>query len=359
MHCSGHEWINTASCLKLKQLTCTCLNLEHGQILIGPESEGEDKMFVVICKVVSSVHTVHRPRKALSRFSVLLQRASSSTTSSSPEISSSSWSSPGAQILAVQAERVEELADVVRCIMGPHAVSVSIDLTFLEMANSLTNSSTMSNWSKVKAVLPYCKHSYMLLSQLRKLLSHMAHLCTAFHTVDDNCMDTGLLYTHHVVFDVHKLLTSESIENKLRYMKYRGVQQPNTPASLREQLQKYWPEEEVLERLMQEVLEEAKGDFFALVDEGIMSTLWSKIVWKFEDLDNISVRMCMSRNSLCSSNAFLAMQSSSVSPFTVLPLFIGVDSSGQMLLQGRDGAVHYIVNNFYMHLIETTLSKDL
>eukprot|EP00953_Heterococcus_sp_UTEX-ZZ885_P012090 6948-Heterococcus_DN1.PRE.8 len=138
-------------------------------------------------------------------------------------------------------------------------------------------------------------------------------------------------------------------------MKFRGVQQPNTPASMREQLQRYWPEEEVLERLLQEVLEEARLDFFAVITEVLMSTLWSQIVWKFKDLDKISVRMCMSRTSLCSSDAFLTTQSSSVSPFTVLPLFIGVDTSGQMLLQGRDGAVHYIVNNFYMHLIETTV----
>jgi hypothetical protein len=350
---------SVSSCLQLERYEYTCLNLQHGQILIGPEKEGEDNIFVVICKAVSQLPPLQHTRRASSRLDSLLKCASNSTpSSSSPDVVSSSLSSPDSQIMAVQAEKVQEMANVVKYIMGAHAVSVNINLTFLEKANSITDKTLKINWDAVKSVLPYCKHSYMQLAQVRKLLNNLAHLATVFHTKDD-ILEFGLLYTHHIVFDMQRLFSSDSIENKLRYMKFRGVEQPNTQGNMSDQLQKFWPEESLLNSLVESVLEEARLDFFTVVNEIIMSVIWSQTQWQFKDLDQISLRMCMSRTSLCSSNAFLAINSGSTSPFTVLPLFVGVDVQGKRLLQGRDGAVHYIVNDIYTSLIEKTLTRNL
>eukprot|EP00953_Heterococcus_sp_UTEX-ZZ885_P008877 5265-Heterococcus_DN1.PRE.29 len=328
----------------------TCLNLKNCQILTELNSESSANLCAVICK--SQGEDITRPgQRNVER--VLMYE---NVDSSSPDTPSSTTSS-NTHMTYTQVRQSDPLARVIRYIMRDD-VSVNIDMTFLEKANSIGEGSLKRDWARIKSVLPYCKHTYMQLFQVRKLIGNLAHLCTgAFRTAEDINVEEGLLYTNQTVFDLLTLRNSDNIEDKLRFMNFRGVQQPNSEEQMRRQLKQYWPDPDVHEAMLEDLMEEARLDFFTVVNDVMMSLLWSKASWKFKDIDKISSRMHMSRTSLCSSDAFTLVQSNSSSSFSVMPLFVGVDVDGNVLNEGREGAVHYVVNSCYMSLIEKTVVK--
>jgi hypothetical protein len=325
--------------LHWNEASYTCLNLQNGKMLMQ-EKNGEQGI-VIMC------------RMEIENDGRLERMESNATNTSSPVASLGSLEE---HLFDTKMWMVEDVSDIIKFVMGADSVSMDIDMSFLKQVNSMTDRKSMQDWACIKASLPYCKHSYMQLFQVRKLLSTLAHLCTStFHAEDDVNVLTGLVYTHHMIFDKQRLFASDSIENKLRYLMFRGSEQPNTVANMRMQLQKYWPEAEV-EILLQEVIDEAKIDFFSVITASLIPTLWVEMQWNLSDIERIGTRMNMSITGLCSSNSFMSIQATNISAFTVLPLFIGVDMKGNLIEHGRKGVDHYKVNELYMALIEKSVA---